>query len=261
MGHETKWLRFVFLAVAIVLTVGAGSGRADSLTPSNAILPGFDLFSTQPGSQVGLSIPAGFFGPCSDPFNGTVLLTGQPIGPIGQPTTPFFSGAVTFQGNAMTQVLAPLGPSNANLADTIIQRQGATLPPVGGTTTIPIEIVGLSLVSINPITVTFGGGSPTPWNVYVSVNQTPPQTTGFMSITQTSANGGTFTARLPVVSVLTFSQLTSGNPAYPPTPTMQFSDLLFAQGSYAVTPEPGTLALFGLGLSGLAMKLRRRLLR
>jgi hypothetical protein len=48
--------------------------------------------------------------------------------------------------------------------DTIIQRQGAAyLPTPGSSVFVPIEIVGLSLVSATPITVNYGSGPSETW--------------------------------------------------------------------------------------------------
>ncbi len=84
----------------------------------------------------------------------------------------------------------PLDPVNLGLADTVIERQmDIDLVDVDDPKTTPIEIVGLSLRSVEPATDTpFGDGIN---DVYVTLN--PAQSsTGNMFITKTSENGGTW---------------------------------------------------------------------
>src|SRR5258705_6775419 len=137
---------------------------------------GVDLFTTPPGGSTfdsfgGAPIPAGFFGPGSLPFGGTIPFQGAPLG-------------------------GPFGPT-----DTIVQRMApASLPGPGSSATVPIEIVALSLVSATPITVNYSGGPPPEqWNVRACLSDSVPQPTGPMTITAGCAGeGGTFTSSLPV---------------------------------------------------------------
>lgn len=167
------------------VTNNAGQSATVSLLPDCDVAAGIDLFTTPPGGTTfdDLNLPAGFFGPGSDPFLGTVVLGGQPIAPSG-----------------------PLGPT-----DTIVKRNSnALLPTPGSSTTVPIEIIALSLVSVNPITVTYNGGqTPEQWSVRVCLAQTAPQQVGTETI-QTNPcvcpEGGTFTSTLPVLPKLTFTR-------------------------------------------------------
>jgi len=138
-----------------------------------------------------LEVPfGGFFGPGSDPFQGTVRFSGDPLGdtqPYG-----FF-----------------------DTADTIIDRfnvdpDRCAIP--GYEIDIPIEIVALNLVSIDPITVTYNGGqNPQTWNVRVNLTDFPPGSPmGTMTVTKTHCNGGTFTATFGVQAKFTFTEV--GNP-------------------------------------------------
>jgi hypothetical protein len=105
----------------------------------------------------------------------------------------------------------PLDPLNTGTADTVVRRPtAAVLPGVSSTDTIPIELVGLSLVSVEPITVTYGGGSPQQWDVAAGLSSViPPQ--GQMMISKTHNNGGTFTAEFNVQPKFVFTEV--GNPA------------------------------------------------
>jgi hypothetical protein len=75
----------------------------------------------------GTPLPADFFGPGSDPFDGIIALQGNPAVPDG---------------------------AHAH----VVRHETAGLPNVGGSDTIDIEIVQLSLVSSEPIRVTYDGG-------------------------------------------------------------------------------------------------------
>ena len=80
-----------------------------------------------------LMLPPDFFGPGSDPFEGTVHLR---------------SGSLPFP-------------------DTVIRRD--TQIPPAGPGTIPIEIVALNLVSVQPIIVTYPDASPQQWDVHLDI--------------------------------------------------------------------------------------------
>lgn len=139
---------------------------------------------TTPGGYP--SIPSGFFDPGSEPFTGQIKLRGQPLD-IG----------------------------NLGNTDTVVQRTAdpfqQTDPP-GTTGTVPIEIVALSLVSVEPIIITYPPSSMRPpelWNVTVGLSSvTPPA--GSLTATKTHPNGGTFSATLPVQPLLTFTRHPDG---------------------------------------------------
>ncbi len=123
-------------------------------------------------------IPPGFFGPGSEPFVGIVQFQGEPLGLPGL-------GAV----------------------DTIIQRPPFSFipdDPPGTVDQVPIEIISLSLVSVNPITVTYPQGPPQLWDVTINLsNMNPPP--GAMTATKTHQNGGTFDAILRVQPKFVFT--------------------------------------------------------
>jgi len=79
---------------------------------------------------------------------------------------------------------------------------------------VPIELVALSLRSVQPITVTYTGGPPPEqWNVNVCLSDVVSQPTGQMTIVngQCAGQGGTFTSSLPVCPKLIFTRV--GPPA------------------------------------------------
>jgi len=123
-------------------------------------------------------LPAGFFDPGSDPFDGVVQLRGEPLGSV-----PY----------------GPVGPT-----DTIVQRTAtAVLPGLPSSTTVPIEIVALNLVSCNPITVTYGPNPPQQWDLRLTMNDT---STGSMFINHNVPDGGTFSSSFVVRPTLTFTR-------------------------------------------------------
>jgi hypothetical protein len=118
-------------------------------------------------------IPGGFFGPGSDPFVGQVQWSPMPV------------------------------DSSILPVDTIVKRPPLSPPP----TSVPIEMLALSLVSATPITITTGGGgSPQPWIVNTAISDAPAPG-GIMSVQQTGPNGGTFTASVAVRPVFAFTNL------------------------------------------------------
>jgi hypothetical protein len=168
--------------IAVTILLGSATNvRADP------VLAGYDLWITPPGGAIenfgsGVPpIPADFFNPGSDPFLGTIQFTGQPIGTYeGQPT-----------GNA----------------DTVVQRLAdANLPLIPSSDVIPIQLVELSLTSIEPIVVTYNGGqNPQSWDVTVTLSPAP--STGTMQINHTNVDGGTYGASINVCPVFTFTEV------------------------------------------------------
>ena len=224
------------------------------------ILPGYRFWQTLAGSSASVSLPADFFAPGSDPFVGSFAVIGSPTGPGAYPPPDSFFDIFTshlldppIPGLDLNEVDARLGGGLA-ATDTIVQRlAGLSLPNVGDAGAIPIEIVGLSLVSVAPITVTFGGGgSPSLWDVTVGLDPgTHPQPPGIMQIQRTSENGGTFVAQLPVVAQFTFVRQQS---TQPPVATVIRFDL--TGGGELTPPEPGTIVLVAGGLGLLAIRRR-----
>jgi subtilisin-like proprotein convertase family protein len=136
-----------------------------------------------PPSPLYPPIPPDFFDPGSEPFQGLVCLEGDPI--------------ATAFGNT----------------DTVVRRLGnpvGLLDPPGSNGSVPIEIVALSLVSCQPITVTYSNGNlPQQWNIAVDLsNQSPPP--GNLFAQKTHPNGGVFNSSFFVQPRLTFVQV--GNP-------------------------------------------------
>lgn len=180
--HLLRIVRSVVLVSATsLLVVQPASPALASPVPA-----GNDYFETQPGTFQDFSmtpIPADFFDPGSDPFTGVIDFLGLPIDPATLGTT-----------------------------DTIVERkERAHLPgKLPSTDTIPIEIVALSLVSVNPITVTYNGGqNPEFWDVNVGLS-TVPQLPGSMTLEHTTRGGGTFDSVLPVTPRFTFTRVNDG---------------------------------------------------
>ena len=159
--------------------VPAGSASAQPVSP------GFDLFETDPGSTQFLfnnpetAIPPNFFGPGSDPFTGQVHFGGVPI--------------ETFDGKGVGDT------------DTVVQRLPA--PPPAPPGFVPIELVGLSLQSVEPIVVTYNGGqSPEPWIVNVSLSPSLPSQ-GHIFIVESP---NLFNSQLEVIPLFNFTRLSDG---------------------------------------------------
>ena len=151
-GHNGRISTLVACALSVLLCSGG-------LSPAQVIVPGFDVYETNPGDSPpnggpgtwldlgGAPIPADFFEPASDPFDGQVCLQGVPFDP-------------TFSGPT----------------DTHVARWNPTTFPGGSESgTVETEIISLSLQSVEPITVTFNGGqNPTEWDVRVNLASPGP---------------------------------------------------------------------------------------
>jgi len=178
--HPSSELRPVRRAPRVRSVLAALLLAALVAGPAAANIPaGVDLFVSQPGDSYQdfnpNPIPPGFFGPGSQPFDGIITFSGSPLGPLGP-------------------------------VDTIVQRMAfAPLSSCGDMATVPIELVALNLVSVNPIKVTYASSPPTQWNVQVTLSSVVmPQPQGTMTIQKTWANGGTFSSTLYVQPKLIF---------------------------------------------------------
>ena len=156
--------------------IGCACATAMALpSAASADIPaGFDLFKTSPqNTRVNFNgvIPGNFFDPGSNAFNGTVFFGGRYLN--------------TFMGK------------DVGTADTIVQRpSGAVLGPAfPDTAVVPIEIVALNLVSVQPITVTYGAAPSERWDVGIGLQ--PIQAQGAVQLNQQNPQGGTSTSELP----------------------------------------------------------------
>jgi hypothetical protein len=205
------------------------AGTSDEVEPD--VLSGRDYFETPAAGPANHNfastpIPLSFFDPNSDPFPGIIGLQGSAI---------------------------DLGTTGT--ADTIIRRTADVIGltfPYPSVDTVPIELIQLSLVSTNPITVTYNGGfNPELWTVAVDESPTVPGT-GTMAITKTQANGGTFNTQFNVVPHFTFTRasppavrfLDFGNP--PPGFPLNQVDQYTAPGTpWRDTCLPGVVVVAG----------------
>ncbi len=165
------WLLPGLAAITLLLAPAAGHGQLESEIPA-----GIDCWDTECG-QTRFSfclapLPADFFGPGSQPFQGEVF----------------------FQGASGTQF------------DTQVRRNDDLFfPDVPSVAEVPIELIELRLVSCDPITVQIQD-RPTEWDVEVDLSgQQPPP--GLMTVTRTHPEGGTFESDLFVQPVFTFTRV------------------------------------------------------
>jgi hypothetical protein len=131
---------------------------------------------------VSLPLPADFFGPGSDPFDGVISWSMAPLDT--------YPPGVFVGYDAI-----------------IVRHQAATLPTEGSSEAVEIEILALSLVSTAPITVTYMGGmSEEYWDVQVLLSEVP-QPRGTMDLTRECCDGGRFDAVLPILPRFVFTNI------------------------------------------------------
>ncbi len=156
----------------------------------------------------------------------------SPLPPI--PADFFYPGSEPFLGDWLALRCEPISLAMGN-TDTFIQRMApTTLPSIGSTQTVPIELLQLSLRSVDPIVVL---PDLSEWDLHVTIEPAGP---GQMHITRSSLNGGTFTAELPVRPAFTFTRWLPSEPVMSlPSPvfvTLQTT----APCSWSTLPLPGT---------------------
>jgi hypothetical protein len=93
----------------------------------------------------------------------------------------------------------------------LIERKDvAVLPGIPSSDVIDVEIVELSLVGTNPITVTYNGGlNPELWEVEIALSPSLASN-GTMTIRQDHAKGGTFDASILMQPYFSFRRVSDG---------------------------------------------------
>ncbi|MFC1572445.1 LamG-like jellyroll fold domain-containing protein [Candidatus Eisenbacteria bacterium] len=165
----------------------SGGARRDEPCPPDG--PYFDAWTSDAddlmchffGVEGSPPIPADFFEPGSEPFEGAVCLQG-----------------------------VPLGIPDYGEADTIIEREAdpfdrCTLPSVDDSSTVAIWIIDLSMESIDPIAVVTNG-TPVFWDVFVDLSEMSAPV-GSLTAKKTHCNGGTYTSILNVQPRFTFTKV------------------------------------------------------
>jgi hypothetical protein len=164
--------------MGVVLVVGLFVTTKSTAAPNGfPVAAGNDEFETAADGETyhdfaGSPIPADFFGPGSLAFSGLVPLRGVPL-------------------------------SSASNVDTIIQRHQTVSAPGERT---QLTMTGLSLKSINPITVTYSNNTQEAWEVRVTLSDYKVST-GSMTI-----NASTFDSTLRVWPKFTFTRVGGGVP-------------------------------------------------
>jgi len=174
-----KQINLIFIVIAGIIFVSASFVKAQDL-----INPGPDFWTSPDagmyfGGQDLPAIPADFFGPGSDPFQGQISFEGGALDPL-----PFPDYHVLIERTTTANVL----------------------PPYPAWASIDVEIVELKLVSIIPITITYNGGvNPEQWDVEVGLSVIPPSN-GYMDVIKENPDGGIFSYMpLYVQPMFTFS--------------------------------------------------------
>lgn len=149
-------------------------------------------------------IPADFFAPGSQPFSGIVYFGGQPL------------------------------DENIGDADTIVRRlEPLDLPAIGSTDTVPIEIIALNLLSVDPIVV-----DGVEWKVELGVP--PPQPNGNMTVQRATPNGGSFESTILVRPMFIFTRVdgVGGPRIFDPGVVIQLAPPAPANWSSVPPPQP-----------------------
>lgn len=202
----------VMLGIAFLACVGLVVGmfvtsKSRAAAAFTYIQAGPDEFETTGNGEsahdfAGSKIPVGFFGPGSNEFAQNVPLVGVPLNPT------------------------------VNNIDTVIQRMEDVYIP--GHQTTALTMTGLSLRSINPITVTYSNNTSEAWNVSVGLSSYKTST-GSMTI-----NGsGTFDSSLKVWPKFTFKRLSDNKTLVFDTGAPNGPGLTASTSIGAISIEPG----------------------
>ena len=260
-----------------VLATCAALVLAGSLAQAQSIPAGCDCYVTEPppagDTQVRIpALPAGFFGSVagnpSDPRPSQAI----PVQGLALPPaiiTALCPNAVVYETVWVDQHGTPVAPDDrhrvgqsqvATVAaiDTIICRPNATpVPPPGGSAPIEIELRELSLVSVNPISVTYGGGAATRfWNVLITEQGVSPggsmtiQTTGTLP---NGVTGGMTMNSLPVQYQLRFEEINATLPANGLPGNLDFTNSSTGTWTFFTGPPIPAMTTWGLAILTLVL--------
>ncbi len=198
VSMDVRGSNFVIDGVIEHTCLPQGGGEEQSLDLAFVITgepeaeePVYDLWETPEGYNTFVNfgcgmigaIPADFFEPGSDPFDGTVALRGDTLNTTGD-----------------------LGPT-----DTIVKRLRAVeFDGCGSSDEVETQIIALDLVSTEPITVTYEFGDPEQWDVKVCLSESALQPLGTTILNWICQEGGTFTAYIPVIPKFIFTRIPDG---------------------------------------------------
>lgn len=161
------WVSVACLA-AVVLVAGPAAGQ-------DVYKKGSDIFVTPAGGQTRVDLSQY---PVAEAIGG-VLLSSEIVSLQGAP-------------------IAGLGQT-----DTVVDRARDVALAVGETATVEVALNGLSLVSTDPVVFDRGNG-PEKWDLFVSVSPLV-DSTGTITITRSTQDGGSFNAAIDVFPHLVFT--------------------------------------------------------
>lgn len=168
------WKAFVFIALALAAVPVAAQ--------NHTIVPGDDGWVTPGGGLTYLNLTGWNL---SSVFPGGTIAPGTEI--------------VNLKGKPIKAAMGSI--------DTIVRHTGTfTYSYFGEVKTIPLQIIGLSMVSDNDVVVINGYGTFS-LEVY---NSTAKAGTGAMAVTQVNGDGGTFTSGFAVYPVVVFVNTSTG---------------------------------------------------
>ena len=230
----------------------------------------FDFFITDPGeTDIDLGtdpagdnppLPPGFFGAIgtdpSDPFAqaGIPLEGNPPVEDFERFPPPMRIAWVDQHGNEVGpdsshKVNAILVPANTRFADTVISRNDdAVFNGVGEAPTVDIEIVALSLKSVDPIVVTYGTSGVKLWDVFVTLDETAVQPVGSLDLTSdtfvdgVSVSGSVDNLDLPVAFKVTFQEVNNAGNVREVPSTLANPTPPFGLPPAQFTNTPGTFS-------------------
>jgi len=180
----------ILILILVFISYACGSNQPCTIPP------GLDFFMTPPNNGTfydfsSIPIPPDFFDPGSDPFTGIVFFAGPPDASTTPPinTSPPIGGVDTIiRRHDRVQLGNPENPQSAVLE---------------------VEIVALHLTSVQPITVTQGGGPVLIFDVDVCLSPQQASLRGSMIITPSKCDcikeGGNFSAIIPITPIFIFT--------------------------------------------------------
>ena len=237
------------ILVVLIFIPAAPAVRADTIL---SVPSGFQLLSSDPGTKVKLSAPAGTFGQQSNALSdalSNVIIDSVGFGGSGPgPQSPFqFDEPIEATGFNFGKVIWAYKNQDPSAP---MKFTGWTLPNFGSTAHVSIEMISFSLQSTSPLQVTYGNGSSSSFFDVFTALLLPAQT-GILDLERTGESSGTYSFSIPIQYQMTFVNTVPGGPQA--NGPLVFTDTLAASGKFTVVPEPASAVLLSVSLVGIAL--------
>jgi len=204
-------LPLVFLLPAMALVLGCPP------TVEPLVIPAGEAYSITDPTTTSFRVetPEGFFSNTnnvlSDALARDVALEGVPLNMDG--TSTILRIDHSFHSAGSHSHGAQQASSDFPTADTILYHGGTELAEIGSVATVDLRMVALSLKSVDSLQVAYGNEAPSNFNMVIVLDDSVQQGDGWLELTRTGDNSGTYRSSFPLDILSSFTNLVAAGPS------------------------------------------------